>query len=111
MRANPRNPSSLAMGGVLVLIGAVFLARNLTGFDLGDWNWWALFILIPAVGSLVNAWRLYQAEGTLPAAARGPLVFGVVLLLVAGILLFELSWGTLWPVFLIIFGVGVLIAR
>ncbi len=103
--------SALLLGGVLILIGFVFLAGNLTDFDLDNWNWWALFILIPAIGSLANAWRIYQSEGRLTAKARGPMVGGLALLLVTTILLFDLDWGTLWPIFLIIFGVGALIFR
>ena len=94
---------------MLILLGAFLFAQNLFDFDLG--NWWALLILIPALGSLADAWRTYQAEGRLSAAARGPLVAGVALLLVTAIFLFGLSWGTMWPLFAIIVGVGVLIAR
>lgn len=110
-KADTNRTSPLILGGILILIGVVFLAQNLTDFDLGNWNWWALFILIPALGSLANAWRVYQAQGQVTRAVRGPLVGGVVLLLVTTILLFDLDWGALWPVFLIILGIGALIAR
>lgn len=108
---NTRRSPNLVMGGLFILFGFVFLAQNLTGFDLWDWNWWALFILLPAAGFLNNAWRIYQAEGKLTVAVRSPLVGGVTLLLVAGFFLFDLSWGLLWPLFLIVIGVGTLIAR
>jgi hypothetical protein len=96
------------VGGVLlILIGIVFLARNLTGFGLD--NWWALFILIPAFGSLAQAWRIYQSSGgRLTPAARGPLTGGLVLLLVAAVFLFDVDWGQVWPVILIVIGVGAL---
>jgi len=100
--------SSLVAGVVLILIGALILIDNWAGLHL---RWWALFILIPAISSLASAWRIYRAEGSLTNAARGPLLGGAVLLLVAGIFTFNLSWVTLWPLFLIIAGVGVLIAR
>ena len=102
--------SGLILGAILILIGVIFLAQNLTDWDVGNWNWWALFILIPAFGSLANAWRIYQAEGRVPKM-RGPLVGGFALLLVTIILLFDLDWGTMWPLFLIIVGVGALIVR
>jgi hypothetical protein len=111
MNDRSNRASALTAGGVLILVGALFLARNLTHWRLGDWNWWALFILIPAVGALASAWRSYQAAGHLSAEARGPLVFGVGLLFVAGVFLLDLSWGTLWPFFLIIAGAGMLVAR
>jgi hypothetical protein len=103
--------STLIFGGVLILIGLIFLVQNLTDFRLGNWNWWALFILIPAIGSLSNVWRIYQTNGRVTAAARGSLVFGLAMLLVATILMFNLSWSVMWPFFLIVFGIGALIAR
>lgn len=93
-------------GVVLIVIGIVFLLQNISGINLG--NWWALFILIPALGSLATAWRIYQTHGRLTAAARGPLVGGFILLLVAVIFLFNLDWGKVWPLFLIIAGLGAL---
>ena len=110
-KAPTAHTSTLAAGVVLILIGAIILVGNLTDLDVGTWNWWALFILIPAMSFLVNAWSVFQAERRLSAAVRGPLVSGVALLLVTSIFLFDLSWGTLWPLFLIIIGVGVLITR
>ncbi len=106
-----KSRNNIVMGAIFILIGVVFLLQNITDFDLGNWNWWALFVLIPAFGSLSRAWSIYRAEGQTSEAMRGPLVGGMVLLLVTTILLFDLSWGTLWPLFLIIVGVGALIIR
>lgn len=100
--------SGLVAGAALILVGTLILIDNWAGLDL---NWWALFILIPAASLLASAWRAYQADGRLTAAVRGPLVGGAALLLVAGIFIFSLSWVTLWPLFLIIAGLGVLITR
>lgn len=108
---NGRPNSTLILGVILVLLGIVFLVQNVTDVDLGNWNWWALFILIPAIASLGAAWRVYQSQGRFVPAVRGPLVGGLVLLLVATILLFDLDWGTMWPLFLVIAGVGALLAR
>ena len=108
---NTGRSSGLILGGILIVIGVIFLVRNVTDWDLGTWNLWALFILIPAFGSLASAWRTYQAQGRVTAAMRGPLVVGFALLLVTTILLFDLDWGTMWPLFLIIIGVGALIIR
>ena len=106
--SQPKRPAWIA-GGVLILVGAVFLLRNVAGFSLE--NWWALFILIPAVGSLWTAWTLYQRNGRkLSPAARGPLVGGVVLLTVMAFFLFNVDWGRAWPVFLIIAGVAALLS-
>ncbi len=99
--------SAWIAGGVLILIGINFIIRNVTGlvFD----TWWALFILIPALGSLVTAWQMYERnDRRFTAASRGPLVGGIILLAVTAILLFKLDWGIVWPFFIILVGLGVL---
>ncbi len=108
--SNNRNNNKV-LGAIFILIGAIFLAQNMTDFDIGNWNWWALLILLPALGSLNRTWNIYRAEGQTSEAMRSPLVGSLMLLLVATILLFDLSWGALWPLFLIIIGVGALIIR
>ena len=94
-------------GFVLIALGAIFLLQNLTSWQLN--NWWALFILIPAISSLANAWRAYRAKGRLDSGASGALTAGVIMLLVALVFLLNLSWGAIWPVFLIVIGVGALL--
>jgi hypothetical protein len=99
---------SWIIGAALVVLGAIFLIQNLTGYSLQ--NWWALFILIPAIGSFASAWRIYQANGQrLTTAVRGPAIGGLILTLVALIFLLGLNWGTLWPVFIIVGGLALLL--
>jgi len=94
-------------GGVLILIGIIFIVRNVTGLFFE--NWWALFILIPALGSLATAWQMYERNDRhFTAASRGPLVGGLILLAVTAAFLFSLDWGTIWPFFIILVGLGVL---
>jgi hypothetical protein len=103
----PPGRSGWVVGGVLILLGVVFIIRNVTGLELH--NWWAVFILIPALGSLASAWRIFEKNGRrFTAAARGPLVGGVVLLAIAAIFLFSLDWAVAWP-FLLILGGGALL--
>ncbi len=104
--ARPQKPAWI-VGGVLIVVGIVFLIRPFTGlvFD----NWWALFILIPAIGSLVTSYQMYQRNGRrFTNASRGPLVGGVLLLGVTAVFLFNLDWGVVWPAFVIILGLGIL---
>jgi len=91
---------------VLIGLGVIFLVQNYTGVELG--NWWALFILIPASGSLAAAWSAWRS-GMHPAAVSGPLVGGLAMLTVAAIFLLELQWSRVWPVFLILAGIGALV--
>jgi hypothetical protein len=89
-------------------LGIIFLLRELTTFSLD--NWWALFILIPAVGSFGAAWRSYQnAGGHLTAGSRGSFITGLILTMVTMIFLFNLNWGLLGPILLILAGIGILI--
>lgn len=94
-------------GAVLILIGIVFLLQNTTGFYLN--NWWAFFILIPAIGAFGNAWRAYQDDDKLSARARGSLIGGLVMTLITAIFLFNLDWVILGPVILILAGVALLL--
>ena len=96
-------------GAVLVLLGIIFLLQNLGAVIPG--NWWALFILIPAFGAFAGAWSAFQNNNSrLNAAARGSLIGGLVLTLIALIFLFNLNWGVLGPVILIILGLGALLS-
>ncbi len=103
-----RSHSNNWLGGViLIAIGVIFLFSNISGFYLN--NWWALFILIPAIGSFGKAWNGYRENGRLDGEARGGLIGGLILTLVASAFLFNLDWGMIWPLFLIIGGVGALL--
>ena len=97
-------------GLVLITIGLLFLLNNF--FDVGlIENWWALFILIPALVKLNEAWRRYKLAGHWTGAAGSALTGALIVGAVAMIFLFELSWGLFWPVLLIIFGVGILLKQ
>jgi len=103
--------SAWIAGVVLIVIGVVVLVQNLNlmGPNFRFNNPWALFILIPALGSLFQVWRDYQENGRLTYRSRGPLVGGLVLLFVTAVFLLNLDWGKVWPVFLILAGLGALL--
>jgi hypothetical protein len=107
-RPSRQRPAWIA-GGVLILIGIVFIVRNVTGLSFD--NWWALFILIPALGSLATAWQMFERNGQrFTAASRGPLIGGIVLLAVTAVFLFNIDWGKVWPLFIILVGLGILLS-
>lgn len=95
-------------GILLILLGAILYMRNMNIYILN--NWWALFILLPALGSFATAWRISQAAGGgFPARARSALIFGVVLVLVTAMFLFSLNWTILGPILLALAGIGLII--
>lgn len=95
-------------GLILIAIGAFFLVNNFTNFHLT--NWWALFILIPAFGSLSNFVRAYSVSGRLSGEARSSLIWGLILTFIAATFIFGWNWGIVWPVLLIIGGLGALLS-
>lgn len=97
------------MGGVMIiLLGLILLAQNMNLFVLQ--NWWALFILLPAVGSFTAAWRMVNAaEGHFNRYARSAIISGVIFTLAAGMFLFNLNWPLWGPVLLVLVGLGLLV--
>jgi hypothetical protein len=72
-------------------------------------NWWALFILIPAIGELEKALRLYREAGNqITSQVNGSALFGVVLSLVALGFLFNIGWTYFGPSLIILAGLGIL---
>ncbi len=106
-RARRRHSKNWGAGLILIAIGVLFLVSNTTGFSLH--NWWALFILIPAFSNFGSALNNYQSNGRLTRSGRGSLTGALILTLIASVFLFDLDWGLVWPVFLIIGGLSALL--
>ena len=96
------------LGIILIGVGLFFLLGNVLPFEFLS-NWWALFILIPAGINLNRAFQTYRREGHMTSGARGSLIGGLLIGTVGIILLFGFDWGKIWPVFIIIIGIGALI--
>jgi hypothetical protein len=103
-----RRGGSLAGGLILILLGAVFLAQQ-AGWP-GLRNWWALFILVPAVINLGTAAMLFRRSGAFTQGVRATFFGGLITLAVALIFLLDLSWEKWWPVFVLLPGLGLLTA-
>jgi len=97
-------------GAILIAVGVVVLLQRV-GMDISFLrNWWALLLLFPAVGSLVREWRAYQSNGRrFTGRVLGAVIGDLALMLVAVILLFGLRWSVIWPIFLVLAGLGALI--
>lgn len=114
MERKQRGETSVSLtvtAGVLILLGTVFLLRNFDLIDLGG-RWWALFFLIPL---FILGSRLFEVRrssgGGFPAEARGLLTGFLFIALVMVIFLFDLDWGEVWPLFIILVGVSFLFGR
>ena len=94
-------------GIILILLGGIFLAQNYFGASLR--NWWALFILIPALSTLTTAYALWRDGHT--DWATGPFIAGLGFLVLTAVFLLDLPIGQLWPLFLIVAGLGLLFSR
>jgi len=102
--------STWVVGLILIILGGVFLMQNTGMYKIPFANWWALFILIPAFGSLDRAYRAYKnADNQLTGFARNSMFVGLILTMVAGMFLFNLNWTIFGPILIILVGIGILI--
>ncbi len=101
----PRRYRAPWWGLILIVLGVIFLLQTL-GVMGQHFNWWALFILIPALASFGGAWSAFQRSGKLNAAVRSGIGGGLVVLTVALMFLFNLDWAIWWPLMLIVPGLS-----
>jgi hypothetical protein len=108
--ARPEGSSSGRMIGALLLIvlGVVFLLMQ-NGLIMPNFNWWALFIFVPGIAGLANGIGAYRRFGYLTSQARASITGGTITTFVGSIFLFNLDWGKVWPVFIIIPGIFMLL--
>lgn len=102
------NPEQWTGGLILIGIGLFFLLSNVANFSLH--NWWALFILVPGLSKLIHAGQLYREHGRFNHRVRQAFTWSIILILVACTFLFSWSWGAIWPLFLVVIGLGVLLS-
>lgn len=95
--------SRAATGLVVILVGVLFLLRNL-GISLPFMqlhNWWALFILLGAIPSLAYALQRYRSVGRADYRVLHSLLTAAAVVMVAVLFLLDLSWERWWPLFVI----------
>ncbi len=94
-------------GLILVGLGILFLLKNF-GVPIPE-NWWAVFLILPGLGALWTAWRMYQRDGGVTRSVTSTAIVGAVLVVFGASFLAGFDWGVLWPVILIVLGVGVVL--
>ena len=108
-------PSNIWIGLVFIFGGAVVLLNqlNILPFEL---NWWALFILFPAFGTLTRAYNRYRStndvfeQGVMIPALVGLFMLFLFMSLFAGDAT-HLNLRVYWPIILIVLGLGLIIGR
>lgn len=85
------NKKNLFWGIVLIVVGILFLGRNMNwwNFSIFFEGWWTLFLIVPSIISLVRK----ESMGT----SFLILVLGVLMLLASQNVI---DWSTIWKVFL-----------
>ncbi|GEM_PF-3972606 len=91
----------------LILLGAFFLLGQNSVLHLAD-NWWAMFIALPAAVMLYNAYLAYNRNGTVTSEVRKNVTGGSIVAVVAFIAATN-QWANLWPLFLIVPGILMLL--
>ncbi|GEM46483.1 hypothetical protein [Deinococcus cellulosilyticus] len=86
------------------LIGIGVLFFLIFGLGLRFDHWWALFILIPGAYQWFRAYEEYKSVGYTPGVGA-KVAQGLPLVLVGSIFIFDLDWGRVWPLFIIMAGV------
>jgi hypothetical protein len=97
----------IGLGGIILGVG--FLSHNLGILDPSQYysRWWALPILIPALGGIVTELVLILRGKMFGFASFGNVIATLVFAVTGLIAFFGLDWNYLWPIFLI--GIGLII--
>lgn len=94
---------------ILIGIGIVMLLSQL-GIGL-DFNWWAIFIALPGLAMLRNAYNARQQRGDLNSNELIQGGIGIFLVVMAAAFLLDINVGflwNLWPLALIAVGVAMI---
>ena len=93
--------------GFVFIIGGIILLAQQVGWLGARYNWWALFILVPALASLGGGFSELQRSGGFGAAVRAGLGSGLILLTLSLIFLFGLDWSQWWPLMVLVAGLTI----
>src|SRR5688572_498980 len=116
MNTNNKEFSSNLWIGLAFITGGVIVLLNQTGLLSFEFNWWALFIIFPAVGSFSSAYKQYRATNNLfEMGVMMPVLIGLFMLALAYNLLsgngWNFNWNLYWPAIFIVIGLGMIFSR
>jgi len=102
--------------GLAFIAGGVMVLLNQSGLLSLEMNWWAFFIVIPAIGSFSNAYKRYRATnnpfdmGVMLPALIGLFMIGLMFNLLSGNG-WNFNWNLFWPLMFIMIGLGMIFGR
>ena len=102
--------------GLAFIAGGIMVLLNQSGLVSVEFNWWAFFIVIPAIGSLNNAYQRYRAThdlfdmGVILPALIGLFMIGLMFNLLSGNG-WDFNWSLFWPLMFIMIGLGMIFGR
>ena len=108
-------PSQIWIGLVLIVGGAMILLNQLDVLPF-QLNWWALFILFSAFGTLTRAYNRYRStndvfeQGVMIPALVGLFMLFLFVSLFAGDATY-LNLSVYWPIILIVLGLALIVGR
>jgi len=105
--------SGIAVGAAIVALGVFFLFYEF-GVRIpfmANHNWWAIFILIGALGPLGQAFAYYRSHGRVDGNVLHALTTAAVILTIGFIFLFGARWDHWWPLFVIYGGLWMIFKR
>jgi hypothetical protein len=105
-----RHRGSWVGGLALIAVGALFLLNNSAAWQVPQ-SAWALPLLIAAAGGAFAALRMWRSGSASTAGAIYTASAAALVAFIAVVLLFDLSWHQLWPLFLVIPGIAAVLAR
>ncbi len=98
-------------GVALIFLGALFLLDTFNVAPIHFYNWWAIFILVPGINTLILAGKRFQNEGQINHKVRRAGFRGLLLILVALTFFLNIDWGIMFSIFLIGGGIYLLLRR
>ena len=95
--------------GLVLILGGILIFAQQAGMLGPRYNWWALFILIPAFGTLSGAVYGIQQHHRITNGVLASIGSAVVIFTVAFMFLFGLNWVRWWPLMLLAPGFSLLL--
>lgn len=104
----PNHKGNSITGAIILIVIGLFLVLQRLGIS-GFENWWAIFILIPAISSTENLVRELRSSRGFHFAIASTILGILFPTAVAFMFLFDLDWSLYWPIFIMLAGISMIL--